>query len=327
VSAQTTIAPGGYAWWYFDALSDDGEHALAAIFFIGSVFSPSYAERLRRGEAARPEEHVAVNLALYRRGRNVGWVMSEYPAARLGAVDEAGPHIAGSCVERLPAGGLRLRFAERTAPFFAALAGVGLPVEGTVELEPLAPPFDAVALTAGDGRHHRWRVPVPRARARVRFSRPAFAFDGIGYHDVNEGDGRLEAAFSRWSWARFHRGDRTTVLYALRERHGAARAFVVDARDGDDARATREVRPGPDGASRPNGWGLRLPTRFDVVDGALGAEPLRPLETAPFYARYLARLSEGGRPVATGLGEYLDLDRFRGRGVQFLLRFKTRRVS
>ena len=43
------VPPGGYAWWYVDALSDDGRHALTIIAFIGSVFSPYYAAARRRG--------------------------------------------------------------------------------------------------------------------------------------------------------------------------------------------------------------------------------------------------------------------------------------
>ncbi len=88
--------PGGYAWWYFDAISDDGDYALTAIFFVGSVFSPSYAERVRRGVAAPADDHLGVNLALYHRGKQVAWVMSEYGASALGGLDAAGPHIAES---------------------------------------------------------------------------------------------------------------------------------------------------------------------------------------------------------------------------------------
>ena len=55
------VVPGGYAWWYLDALSDDGQHGLAIIIFLGSVFSPYYAWSGRRD----PLNHCAVNVALY----------------------------------------------------------------------------------------------------------------------------------------------------------------------------------------------------------------------------------------------------------------------
>ena len=59
----------------------------------------------------------------------------------------------------------------------------------------------------------------------------------------------------------------------------------------------------------------------------LRCTPTRFLESAPFYARYAARLGEGPDTTrSTGVGEFLDLDRFADRGIQFLLRFKTRRV-
>ena len=43
LASTRPVAPGGYAWWYVDALSDDGRHGLTIIAFIGSVFSPYYA--------------------------------------------------------------------------------------------------------------------------------------------------------------------------------------------------------------------------------------------------------------------------------------------
>ena len=50
--------PNGYAWWYVDALSDDGAHGITLIAFIGSVFSPWYAWARRRGPAD-PQNHVS----------------------------------------------------------------------------------------------------------------------------------------------------------------------------------------------------------------------------------------------------------------------------
>ena len=119
MNPYSAVRPGGYAWWYFDAVSDDGERALTAIFFIGSVFSPDYAARLRRGETARAEEHLGVNLALYERGKKRAWVMSEHGAGALGGVGEGGPTIADSTIERvdhrLGSGGLRVNSSHHQA--------------------------------------------------------------------------------------------------------------------------------------------------------------------------------------------------------------------
>ena len=78
LASTTPVAPGGYAWWYVDALSDDGRHGLTLIAFIGSVFSPYYAwaRRRRRPRAADPLHHCALNVALYGDGGK-RWAMTE----------------------------------------------------------------------------------------------------------------------------------------------------------------------------------------------------------------------------------------------------------
>ncbi len=317
---------GGYTWWYFDALSDDGDRALSAIFFIGSVFSPDYALRLDRGEAVRAQEHLGVNIALYHRGRRVAWVMSEYGPEDLRALGEHGPAIAGSAIEP-GIGTLRLHLRDRSAPFLTVLAGAGTPVEGEVEFAPLAGPAGASELAATGATRHVWRVPMPRARVSVRFRRPDFSFSGIGYHDVNAGEGRLEKDFARWSWARFHAADRTVVLYAVRPRKGHDAGLVLDQRDGDGPTAPTLVAAPEEGEHRRVGWGMRLPSWFSLRDGQLCCHPGQLLEAAPFYARYLGALSERGRLLGSGIGEYLDLDRFRSPGIRFLLRFRMRRIG
>ncbi|MBY0393077.1 MAG: hypothetical protein K2Q27_07415, partial [Novosphingobium sp.] len=67
------VPAGGYSWWYVDALSDDGQHGLTLIAFIGSVFSP-YFKRSGRGN---PLDHCALNVALY--GPKARWTMTERP--------------------------------------------------------------------------------------------------------------------------------------------------------------------------------------------------------------------------------------------------------
>ncbi len=69
---SVAVRPGGYAWWYVDALSDDRRFALTVIAFVGSVFSPYYHWRGRRD----PDDHCAFNVALYG-PRGARWAMTE----------------------------------------------------------------------------------------------------------------------------------------------------------------------------------------------------------------------------------------------------------
>jgi carotenoid 1,2-hydratase len=326
LSDYAHVAPGGYAWWYFDAVSDDERYACACIFFIGSVFSPDYAARLRRGERARAEEHLAVNLAVYERGRPRLWVMSEYGAAALGPVGAGGPRIGRSGIERAGDGKLSIAIDERSAPFLVALTGSGNRVAGTLELEPLGPSLAPVELgPTGSGERHVWHAIAPRARFRLRLERPRLAFEGVGYHDVNAGSARLENAFASWSWARFHQRDRTVVGYAVRPRQAPSTGFIADASDAGTRRIDSALSDGP---PRHAGWGLTLPEHFTLTpaDSApLTCTPTRLWDAAPFYARYAATLSDGKQQLV-GMGEHLDLERFARPGVQFLLRFKTRRA-
>jgi carotenoid 1,2-hydratase len=339
------VRPGGYAWWYFDGLSDDGTRAVSAIFFVGSVFSPDYAARLRRGEPVPAEEHVAVNVALYERGAKRAWVMSEYGATALGALADHGPRIGDSAIEPTPGGGLKLTVRERSAPFLASLAGIGGAVEGEIELERAAPAVEPVELASGKERHW-WQARIPHGRVRVRFRKPALAFDGVGYHDVNVGDGRLERAFASWSWGRFHApfndGPRTTIVYALHERGGGSRGLVVTAGERGPA-SVRAATLLPEGERVPAPWGLALPRWYALEAGGttLRCRAGRLLEAAPFYARYQAALQVteprggggggggggGSERNLAGVGEYLDLDRFASPAIQFLLRFKMRKFS
>ena len=66
------VPPGGYAWWYVDALSDDRQFGLTIIVFVGSVFSPYYAWARRGGRRADPQDHCAFNIACLRRGARAG---------------------------------------------------------------------------------------------------------------------------------------------------------------------------------------------------------------------------------------------------------------
>ena len=333
---RSVATPGGYAWWYFDALTPAGD-ALVCIFFAGAVFSPEYAARLRRGERALPTEHAAVNLALYRgagggsASRQAAWVMSEYGAVAALGDDELA--IGRSAIERMPDGSYHIRIRETTAPFMHRF---GRPVAGTIRFAPAAAAFEEAAIATG-GTTHAWQALAPRGDVEADFPELGFRLRGVGYHDRNHGDGRLEDAFARWGWARFHQGRRTTILYSFITRDGKRHALAAAAEADNDPVRPLPATPLGDGPERALPYGMRMPSSFALDPGPpsgsnLAIAPLRCevtalLERAPFYARYRCRLRDGRSGAALGgpdgLGEYLDLDRFRSRWNQFLLRFKT----
>jgi carotenoid 1,2-hydratase len=211
------------------------------------------------------------------------------------------------------------------ATVFWSRVGLGGPRRGRFRLTPSAPGVDApVELgRSAAGEAHSWQVRVPNGRITVEFEQPAFRFSGRGYHDSNWGEGRLEHAFARWSWARFHEQDGSRILYAFETRDGARRACVVEAHPGG-ATVARPGLPARFGATERTGWGLHAPRGFAIDDAAAGeASVVRWLDRTPFYARYVARLR--GPTGIVGVGEYLDLDRYQDPAVQFLLRWRGRR--
>ena len=180
------MVPGGYAWWYVDALSDDGAHGLTIIAFVGSVFSPYYAWSGRRD----PLDHCAVNVAFYG-PRGGAWAMTERGR---GALERSANRIAiGRSALTWSAGALTIDVDEISAPIPRRL-------RGRIVLEASAVNETPFMLESQGA--HVWRPIAPVARVRVERAAGALAWTGSGYFDSNFGDEPLESAFSRWTWSR-----------------------------------------------------------------------------------------------------------------------------
>lgn len=304
MSLGLPTAPGGYRWWYLDAASDDGRDHLVCIFFWGSVFSPRYAARLRRGEAALPGEHAAVHLAFQRDGVMRHWLLAERSDAALESEDSY--RVGASRWESGP-GRVRIALDERT---------LGQRTRGTLELEALEAPLTEAPLALTPGvADHRWHAVMPRVRVKVALDEPGVRFEGRGYHDANAGSEPMERAIRGWSWARHSGGPKTRVAYDLLARDGQRFRHTLVGGAPPRLECSRATTLG---FTRRTGWGIALPE-------ALAWEDERPTRTgslllsAPFYARYL--IEDGGLPVGTG--ETLDLDRFEQPLVRWMLRFRT----
>ncbi|HRD75428.1 MAG TPA: carotenoid 1,2-hydratase, partial [Hyphomicrobiaceae bacterium] len=304
---DTPVASGGYAWWYVDALSDDGRFGLSLIAFVGSVFSPYYAHGRRRGRAD-PENHVAINIALYGEG-GYRWAMTERGRRSLSRT----PNLLQIGPSRLLRSG---------SAWHAQLDEICVPVprriRGSFTVEPLA--YGRQTYMLDDCGRHMWRPLAPRARMTVMLEDPRLTWSGPAYVDHNRGTEPLEAAFSRWSWSRSVETDRTVIFYDAKMRSGASKEHHIAV--GADGAPTPLAAP-PMASLGQSLWRLPVEVRTDA-----GSTPERiaTWEDGPFYARTLVRHLVGGTPV-TSIHEALSLDRFKRRTVQMLLPFRMPRRS
>jgi len=302
------VARDGYAWWYVDALSDDGRHGLTLIAFIGSVFSPYYAWARRRGRG-EPENFCSLNVALYG-ASGKRWALTERGRGALERTAETlsiGPsalHWDGSA--------LTIDIDEVTAP-------VPRRLRGRVRLHPGALVKQPIALDV-PGRHH-WRPIAPSSRVEVAMERPSLRWTGGAYLDTNFGTEPLEDGFVRWDWSRTGLDDGAAILYDIERRAGGQKRLALRI----SPRGEVEAFDPPPKASLPTTSIWRI-ARATQADQGQSAEVVETLEDTPFYARSVIRSQLLGEPVKA-FHESLSLDRFRQPWVQVLLPFRMPRLA
>ncbi|MGL6044004.1 MAG: hydratase [Sandaracinobacteroides sp.] len=294
------VPSGGYAWWYIDAMSDDGRYGLTIIAFVGSVFSPYYVSSGKQ----RPEDHVAMNVALYGGGKR-RWAMTERGAHDL---DRSPNHFrVGPSQMNWDGGCLSIDIVERGAVF-------GEPVRGRIRLHPEALVTSHFELDP-EGRHS-WHPIAARARVEVAFERPGVHWSGDAYLDSNFGSEPMERGFRNWQWSRAHVGREAAIFYEGVRMDGSRFALSL----GIDRAGFVKPREAPPLAGlRPTGW---LMPRAIRSDGP--ASVLKTWEDAPFYARSAVETRLDGQQ-ALAVHESLSLTRFISPPVQFMLPFRMPR--
>ena len=297
------VPRGGYAWWYVDAISDDGRHGLTMIAFIGSVFSPYYAWARARGRDD-PLAHCAINLALY--GPGGRWCMTERGSSAL-ARDSGSLRIGPSGL-RWEDDSLLIDVHEWSVP-------LPRPVRGRIRVQPTI--AGDQALNLDPDRRHRWMPIWPAARVETDFEHPGLRWSGSGYFDHNAGVEPLERGFASWSWSRAMTRRGPLVLYDTEHLSGERGSHALLFERG--GQTTRLPSPTPVELRRSR-WGIARPTRSE--DGT--ASVLATWEDTPFYARSLVDTCLMGERVKA-VHEGLSLRRFTSPAVQLMLPFRMPR--
>jgi len=271
------------------------------------VFSPYYAWARRRG-ATDPENHCAINVALYG-ADNRRWTMTE--RSRGAIRRSAREYVIGPSRVEWRGDHLAIEIDE---------IGMPLPrrVHGRIRVHPeglctFIAPLD-------DRARHRWGPIAPCARVEVDLDEPGLRWSGHGYLDSNEGDEPIVEAFSEWDWSRAQLADgRTAVMYDVRQKAGVDRVLALRfAADGHV-----DVFPAPPRQSlRRTRWGIGRTMRGDPD------VPVRidqTLEDTPFYVRSVLRSGLLGERV-TSMHETLNVPRLASPIVQMMLPFRMPRV-
>jgi carotenoid 1,2-hydratase len=259
----------------------------------------------RRFGRAAPENHCALNVALY--GRPGGWAMTERGRDAL-ARDASSLAIGPSSVV-WDGAALTITIRETGAP-------LPFPIRGTVKVHPSA--LTGARFTLDQAGRHRWSPIAPVSRVEVALDRPGLRWSGPGYLDTNNGDRPLEADFLQWDWCRAPMQDGAAILYNAERREGGEQSLAL--KIGADG----QVAPfdAPPRARLPGTlWRLGRQTRAEP-----GSTPrvAQTLTDSPFYARSVIETRLLGENV-TAVHESLDMRRFTAPWVQAMLPFRTPR--
>lgn len=302
--------PGAYEWWYFDALSDDGEWVLSCIWFLGNPFSPYY-RHAALGKPPSPFEQNAIYFALYRFGKLYAYHFTRFPVSEVTA-EEALPLCLRFGPNRLSAIGgrqWRLEIADENAN------GRHLSASLSFTSPPLAAAeFPETALDS----EHSWLPSAPfcRVSGQIELSElhnpgsESISLTGTGYHDHNWGRLPFDAAIRDWYWARAALpGERSVILYHVRPHRGPPVSHLLLFERGHllhyDAQAKVRL-----GRRVLNGFGTQYSSRLTASGGGLDAafHLGTRLDSAPFYVRVLCWVEvawNGQTERGQGIGEYL----------------------
>ncbi len=270
---------------------------------MGSVFSPYYAWARRRG-SADPENHCALNVALYGEAGH-RWSMTE--RGRRSIRRSANQFHVGPSAMRWEDGDLVIDINEITVPIPSRL-------KGRVRLSPSAICSHQVALDPQG--LHMWRPVAPVSRITAAFENPGLSWTGAGYHDSNWGAVPLEDSFESWVWSRAATPQGAAIIYDTVLKGGNSSGFALDIAE----TGAVSQRPAPPRQAMPT-------TFWRMARHMRGERPFRIvslLEDSPFYSRSLLKL-DTGHGEADAFHESLSLSRFRNPVVQLMLPFRMPR--
>ena len=274
------------------------------------MFSPYYAAALQRdGAQVNPENHCALNVALYG-AAGQRWTMTERGARQIHR-DSSQFNIGPSSLQ-WRGDHLQVDINEVAMP---------LPrrVRGHIRVYPQALCTYNAALD--DKGRHRWGPIAPCARIEVTMDSPAASWKGQAYLDSNEGDEPVSGPFKVWDWSRAAMADGSTaVIYDVQLQNGHNRLLAERFKPNGEVEAFEAA---PRQALPTTLWRVGRSMRSEnSIDG--GPSIQETLEDTPFYARSLVNATLLGERVVA-VHETLQPQRLKAWSMPLMLPFRMPR--
>lgn len=335
----------GFEWWYFDALSEDGDDAVVIIFLDNFIFSPRYNAQnkkrstvsrllknkllLRNREEASENKFPAVVFIYYRNGKPVYRAINEFHAGEFSA-----SQIKPEC-----------RIGNNSFDFTSAPYGSGYLLSIDVTLRKkcrLKAEFEWLSIESDffpdkkieQNEVHNWNLVAPRSDVSGKIvvndksgkNQDTIHFRGTGYHDHNLDNRWLPETVKDWHWGRAHFLDSTAVFYRYKEigEKPVDKLFVIKSGELRERNVACEVQ----NFTRDK-FGLKYPQRLTLVSEdnlRLRVKQTKVIDSSFFYLRFLSEMTltlRDGKPRKTvGITEYLAPKALKYRWLDWLINMR-----
>ena len=291
-----------YEWWYFDALSDDGQEAVVIVFLDNFIYSSSYNREFaqaNRSSTTSADVHrsrsPAVAFTYFQNGRARYRTVLQFPEDAFDASTDTAEVRIGNC-----------SFKYQTAAYGSGyLVELDAPLPGdrrlTATFEWLSVEADYFPDDACiTPNSHCWNMVAPRSDVSGKitvFDRKgkevdSTQFRGTGYHDHKLDNRWLAKTVRDWHWGRAHFADATAVFYRYREIDDETATTKLIVSRG--SHLTQQTAAFEEGRLVRHKFGIRYPTHIGMVaddNVRLEVRPLKVISSSFFYLRFLSEMT------------------------------------
>ena len=323
---------GGYEWWYFDGISEDGRYSFVVIFYEGNPFSTRYNALLMQNEGALPSEYPAISISIYEDEEPIYYSFTEFDEDDCTFSETQPLAVIGDHKMEGRFGDKKLIYSFRLKEKLPS----GDAIDAKIKFSSNRTRSSIFSPTDQGPGGHKWNLVQPRAEVSADIqisakdeSRRQLLFEGSGYHDHNTGQEPMRNEFTDWYWGRFHFDYATLVYYVMNRRpEKQHRAWLISRDNGEILQEFDAVSMVDEGLSL---FGLKSARKIGIRTSKIEAQVQQSklLDNGPFYQRFKSdgflRIPEKNLVNSTvGITEYIRPARIQNRLFWPLLNMRIR---